>query len=103
MKSTLIFKIETNSCIPNKLFENITSLINQAGCSIIKKEIQSESEIGDLGIFWDGDERNEAIVAKLEKITERSTYPFTTNKGDDYENCIKFISVEQFTDFIKEC
>ena len=70
---------------------------------IIRKEIQLATEIGDLGIFWDGDERSEAIIARLEAITEGSTYPYTTNKGDDYENCIKFISVEQFNEFIKQC
>lgn len=103
MKCTLIFELDTNGYIPNKLFENITSLINQTGCDIIRKEIQSVPEIGDLGIFWDGDERSKAIIARLEAITEESTYPYITNKGDDYENCIKFIDVEQFSEFIKQC
>ena len=103
MRCTLTFELDTNGYIPNKLFENITSLINQTGCDIIRKEIQLATEIGDLGIFWDGDERSEAIIARLEAITEGSTYPYTTNKGDDYENCIKFISVEQFNEFIKQC
>lgn len=57
--------------------------------------------IGDVVILWDEGNRNDAVVGLL-MGTDESDDPFQLNDGTWYNHCTKFISEQQFKDFINE-
>ena len=67
------------------------------------KEVVKDNtpKIGDFCIFWDYD-KGGAFCAILEKIINYCEGKYITRIGIGYRNCIKFESVEQYKNFLKE-
>lgn len=64
------------------------------------KELKDKLVIGDLCIFWDNT-TSLAVVSVLKKISEDEEYPYIACTDIIYTNCTKYISKEQYLDFIK--
>ena len=64
------------------------------------KELKDKLVIGDLCIFWDNT-TSLAMVSVLKKISEDEEYPYIACTDVIYTNCTKYISKEQYLDFIK--
>lgn len=57
--------------------------------------------VGDVVIVWNDNDKNGAIVGVLDNIDDPSVdYPYEINDHTLYDNCIKFISEQQYKNLI---
>lgn len=64
------------------------------------KELKDKLVIGDLCIFWDSIIKR-AVISTLKELRGGKGYPYLAGNGFIYTNCTKYISKEQYLDFIK--
>lgn len=57
---------------------------------------------GDLCIFWNAGYKNTACIAELSTINSDREEPFVSNEHAAYVCCTKFLSTNQFINFIHE-
>jgi len=69
-------------------------------CTKVEAPKSNKPKVGDLCILWDNNKSN-AIIGKLTSI-DKSAFPYGVAFILDYKNCIKFESMEQYNEFIKE-
>lgn len=63
---------------------------------------QDPIEKGEIGIFWDYDKKSPEINLLKEKFFNKNNhYCYRTIRGRSYLNCIKFVSKEQYEEFLK--
>lgn len=65
-----------------------------------EKVLEDIPKVGDLYIFWDNT-TSLAMVSVLKKISKDEEYPYIACTDVIYTNCTKYISKEQYLDFIK--
>ena len=57
--------------------------------------------VGDVVIVWNDNDKNVAVVGVLDNIYDPNVdYPYEINDNTLYNNCIKFISEQQYKNLI---
>lgn len=80
----------------------LLSLLNKDGkrWNAETKQIEDILKVGDVCIFWNNDKK-EASISKLCEI-DNNENPYMDNSGLWFANAIKFESIEQYKEFIKQ-
>ena len=104
--SKIVIKVEVGSSNVDKdaLQASVQNLLINKNIKIISIKASETPSIGDFGIFWDSDDKSEAVINVLDAIdsAEDCKYPYQIKNGTWYENFTPFVSEEHFKEFIKD-
>ena len=104
--SKIVIKDEVGSSNVDKdaLQTPIQNLLINKNIKIISIKTSETPSIEDFGIFWDSDNKSEAVISVLDAIDsdEDCRYPYQITNATWYENFTPFVSEEHFKEFIKD-